>query len=714
MFRKSFWIIALAFGSWGGSIGAEVTSVPLDGNDLVHWQADNERRIRPPELTLPMVDEWYGSAAEKPWYAATSPSPERESTVESRDKELIDETARPQAALDPSLGLGLSGIADWSTQHPFLDLMKTARPWLGHEPGRWGAWDNSHLKAGGFLSETGWPVAIPEGVERLETFVLTGQPSEFQSLAGTYVLRWEGTGAVEVSGPVEDITRDTATLRFSYAPDDEGLVAIAVTRIDPSDPIRDLTLVREDRLPLYEAGAVFNPDFLARVRDFRALRFMDWMATNGSTQVTWEDRPEVADSTWAEKGVPVEIMVQLANEVGADPWFTIPHQADDAYVEAFATYVRDHLDPRLRIYAEWSNEVWNFTFPQSHWASEQAQARWGEAAGDDAWMQFAGLRAAEVADIWTRTFAHQSDERLVRVVAVHTGWPGLETSLLLAPLAVAEGRAAPAASFDAYAVTGYFGHAIGSEEMAPMLREWIETGVAEAEVTALALEEIERLTLEIWPYHHEAAAAHGLQLVAYEGGTHITGQGSIVDDEQVTGFLIDYSYSADMATLYERLLSGWTEAGGTLFMAFVDVAGPSKWGSWGALRTLEDSNPRWDVLVAANAISPSWETRDPALFAQGVQSVGTEGGDDLTGTPEEDDLVGLGGDDTLVAEGSDRLHGGPGLDRAVLPGAMSDWTRTSEDGAVLLIRGREIVQLTEVEEVLFAGTGDVLSLREPH
>ena len=38
---------------------------------------------------------------------------------------------------------------------------------------------------------------------------------------------------------------------------------------------------------------------------------------------------------------------QLANEVGADAWFSMPHQADDAYVAAFAEYVRDHVKRAL-------------------------------------------------------------------------------------------------------------------------------------------------------------------------------------------------------------------------------------------------------------------------------------------------------------------------------------------------------------------------------
>ena len=30
---------------------------------------------------------------------------------------------------NPSIGVGLTGIADWSSENPFLDVFKSARPW---------------------------------------------------------------------------------------------------------------------------------------------------------------------------------------------------------------------------------------------------------------------------------------------------------------------------------------------------------------------------------------------------------------------------------------------------------------------------------------------------------------------------------------------------------------------------------------------------------
>lgn len=621
---------------------------------------------------------------------------------------LLPGLAQAQTPANPSLGLNLAGISDWSTQHPFLDHMRTARPWIGHEPGHWGAWDTGRLAAEGFLDASGYPRALPPGVERLEAFVLTDQPEAAASLVGTYVLRWEGRATVEVAGRVEAARTGPREIRFAYRPG-PGLVAVAVTAIDPADPLRAMTLVRQDHLALWEAGALFEPDFLHRVGAVRSLRLMDWMATNGSTQVTWEDRPRLDDFTWAAKGVPVEVLVRLANEAGADPWFTLPHAADDAYAEAFAAFVHDHLDPRLKAYAEWSNEVWNWGFPQAAWAQAEARTRWGEGAPDDAWMQLAGLRAAEVADIWARTFA-DAPGRLVRVVGVQTGWPGLEVPLLDAPLAVAEGRAPPFRSFDAYAVTGYFGYGLASEEGAPALRTALADGSAAALAEAVARADIADLRDRLWPHHAAAAARRGLGLLAYEAGTHAVGQGLVVDDEAITAFLNEWSYSPAMGALYEELRAAWEASGGSLLAPFVDVAPPSKWGSWGALRHPDDQNPRWDALAAWNASPPAWEERNIAAFVDGRVVEGSAGPDALAGTPEEDVLLGGEGDDSLTLQGSDMVDGGGGRDVAMLPGNPWDWTMVQAGGRTLMTRGWETVHLTRVEEVRFAATGELLLL----
>ena len=530
---------------------------------------------------------------------------------------------------NPNLALGLAGINDWGVQQPFLDVMKTARPWIAHKPGQWGGWEYADLIAGGQLDARGWPRALPVGASGMSTLVLTDLPEDARHAAGRYVLRWQGKGELRVEGRVAQIDAGPGRIAFDYTPG-PGSVILTLTAIDPADPIRAMSMVREDRLAALAAGHLFNPDWLSRLRGVRMLRFMDWMATNDSTLSLAADRPMPADFTWAARGVPVEVMVALANELHADPWFCIPHLAEDALVRDIAVLVRDTLSPDLRAHVEFSNEVWNWQFRQAQWAEDQGRARWGQ---DSTWVQYYALRATEVAVIWGQVFGDQADRRLLRVISSQTGWLGLEEQVLDAPLVIAEGKPAPKASFDAYAVTGYFAASLGTPEKTPVVKAWLDQSLAAAtadanaqgltgtagdawiaahrydQATAQAATELESgfvtgqqddtlvaLLTQVLPHHAQAASAAGLALVMYEGGSHVVGAGAVVDDADLSAFFQHLNYTPEMGELYARLLAGWAGLTDAPFNGFVDVDVPSKWGSWGALRHLGDDNPRWRAL----------------------------------------------------------------------------------------------------------------------
>lgn len=533
------------------------------------------------------------------------------------------------------LGMNLAGVNDWSVQQPFIDVFRTARSWIGHLPGRWGGADEADLRLLGVLDENGWPTRVPGEFASIGTLILTDLPEEASELAGRYVLRFEGDGIVEVGGLAQNVRYGPNEVRFDFAPG-EGMVIIRIQRSDrrgTGDHVRNITVMREDLVARHEAGDLFRPGFVEALSGYDLLRFMDWMETNHSEISEWSDRPRVEDYTWSRRGVPLEVMLALAERTGADPWFTLPHLADDDYIRRFAEAVRDGLAPGLTAHVELSNEVWNWQFAQARWAGEQAEARWGS---KEAWMQVYGGRAAEMAAIWRDVFAGTPD-RLVTVIATQLAWLGLEDQALEAPLwrAGAAGRRPPAEAFDAYAVAAYFGGALGLEENAAMLRDWLAQSrdAAEREAAARGLPGAARadyiaahrfdlaermtaaelldgglsgsptgslaeLTGRLLPHHAEVARRYGLRLVAYEGGSHLAAIGPILDDPAVTDFLTHMTFSEEMGALYRHLLAGWTAAEGDLFAAYNDLYAPSKWGSWGAQRWPGDDNPRWRALRA--------------------------------------------------------------------------------------------------------------------
>ncbi|MDZ4093624.1 MAG: hypothetical protein U1D35_01785, partial [Paracoccaceae bacterium] len=531
---------------------------------------------------------------------------------------------------NPSLALGLSGVNDWAVQQPFLDVMKTARPWTGHLPGQWGGWDHARLAGAGYLDDDGWPRRMPAELTGLSTLILTELPADAGGVAGRYVLAYQGRGALRVEGRIARLEQAPGRIAFDFTPGPGG-VLITITETDPADPIRAMTVLREDRQAAHAAGAIFNPDWLARIRGVRAVRFMDWMLTNNSELAQLRDRPKPGDYTWARIGVPIEVMVALANELKADSWFTLPHLAEDALVRTYAEVAYAGLAPGLRAHVEYSNEVWNWQFAQARWAEEQGRARWGQ---DQTWVQFYALRAMQVAGIWTQVYGKDAPARLVRVISTQTGWIGLEEAILEAPLVLAEGLPAPATAFDAYAVTGYFAALLGSDEKRDMVRGWLAESLAGAaaqadaqglkgaaraahiaahrydlatrhaaqeladgSVSGWADDTLAQLISTVLPHHAAVAQAHGLQLVMYEGGSHVVGYGAQTDDAELTAFFQHLNFTPEMGALYQQLLAGWAGLTDAPFNAFVDVYAPTKWGSWGALRHLGDDNPRWQALA---------------------------------------------------------------------------------------------------------------------
>jgi hypothetical protein len=512
---------------------------------------------------------------------------------------------------NPNLAFGLAGVNDWSVQQPFLDVMKTARPWVGHLPGQWGGWDHEDLAAKGVLDENGWPKSLPSELSAIATLILTDLPEDAAGVAGRYVLTWDGNGTLALEGRAVVADAQPGRIVFDYTPG-AGAVIVTLTAIDPADPIRSIVVVREDRAEALASGQIFNPDWLARIRGAKGLRFMDWMATNDSTLSLAADRPKPADYTWARQGVPMETLIALANELKADPWFTLPHLSEDALVREWAELVESELAPGLVAHVEFSNEVWNWQFAQATWAEEQGKALWNQ---DGTWVQFYARRAAEVADIWADVFK-DDPARLVRVIAVQTGWLGLEEQILDAPLVVAEGRPAPVESFDAYAVTGYFSALLGADDKALTVKGWLVQSkdadpanpyalanaiaadeLRDGRVTGQTEDTLTTLLGQTLPYHASIAADRGLALVMYEGGTHVVGFGAQMEDAELTAFFSQLNYAPEMGALYGELLAGWQLISDQPFNAFVDVYSPGKWGSWGALRHLGDDSPRWQALV---------------------------------------------------------------------------------------------------------------------
>ena len=541
-------------------------------------------------------------------------------------------TSPRAAGVAPWLGMNLTEVRDFHPQRPFIDVMKQSRDWLGHLPGQWGGWTEADLRAAGVLDENGWPRFVPAELEGISALILVDLKPDAGGVAGTYRVTYEGDGELSIEGRVGAVRRlGPREMWFTFTPGD-GLVQLIIRRTDAENPIRNIQVVHESHIAAFDRGEMFNPDWLARMDGMAVFRFMEWTNTNYTKNRTWDDRPRLEHYTWTPNGVPLEVMIRLANETGVEPWFVMPHLVDDEYMEAAATLIRDTLRPDLRAWIEYSNETWNWGFQQAHDIRDFAQERWGDG---NLWQEWYAMRAAQMVQIFNRVFAGQED-RLVRVLATQTGWLGLEEQLEAKRWQREDpANPAPPTLFDVYAITGYFSALAGYPEKAPTVKRWLDDARRQAEaegraqglggvrlddyirtasheaLTPKLIEEIrdgrhtgkpedsvKDYLARILPHHVRFAQKWELDLVAYEGGSHLVGVGDFMWDQQLADLFIHVNYTQGMADLYTEILTGWVKAGGGTFVHFSDVRVPAVWGSFGALRHLTDQNPRWDALVS--------------------------------------------------------------------------------------------------------------------
>jgi len=632
---------------------------------------------------------------------------------------------------NPTLAFNLSGTSDYSAGSQFLNLMEVARAWIGHLPGKWGGMTTDNLVDGGYLDSQGWPMSIPDGLSSIGTLWEWGvQPGNAGENAGTYVLTYEGEGTLEVSGNVRIINSEPGQIVFDNLKG--GTFYLNIKDTDPvgnGNYIRDVAIVAEEHIELFEAGAIFNPDWLALVQDARMLRFMDWNDTNNATVIEWDDRrrPGALSGVTEGGGVPIEYMVALANQVGADPWFTIPHTASDAYIEAFATYVRDNLDPSLIARVEYSNEAWNSSFEQYKWLRDQAKAEWGDGSGT-APNAYYVKRSTEVAEIWDKVFGQDSDQ-LVHVLSAQSANTWLTGELLAAALwkkAEPSAWVDPKETFDEFAITTYFGgRTIANAALRKELLGVLDNPKIDAfawlagKLSDPSYPDSVASNIGTWQAHKDILEGTGLKLVSYEGGQHVHHSFAINDltsyqISRLTTFMTDFVRSEEMGKLYKDLWAAWEKVGEGPFMQLGELGVPSRWGSWGLYTGTTDTTPRSEAVEELNAATGAWwDDQNPGNnYKQGLILNAGDKGEILIGTDKIDYLIGGGGDDVLIGGGgNDGIHGGEGRDRVMLSGSMSEYRLRGEGSGYRLVGPDGEDYVIDVEEIGFSD-GKILTIEE--
>ncbi len=489
------------------------------------------------------------------------------------------------------LGINLGGLKDYTPSWAFVDRMKYARDWIPYNSG------TSNFSSGAevpdsFYDEWGYPNSVPFDPDGSGPI----QPQAVRTLlfrgfdnypAGTYTLIFEGTGSIELSYDGQGVfTKKNIDNSFEItSPSTAGLM-LTITESDILDPITNIRVIMPGFENNYEEQ-IFHPLFLERLEGFEVIRFMDWGRTNGSDIVTWTEvsTPQHFSQN-RTSGVSPYYMIALSNRLNADPWICIPHKADDAYIQALADLIDTELDPSRKVYIEYSNELWNNGFWQTHDIRD-----FGLTAGLAENSTYAGLyyqakRSAEIFKIFEDTITLS---RLVRVIA------GQAANSWLAAQVLDELYNTYSSEADVYAIAPYFGGSIAGEI--------IDNG----EDDSISIDEILNRTeasiytsTAVWTENSKILAdTYNIPLIAYEGGQHMVGVGEDANNETVTNKIIAANRDPRMKDLYLEMFAVWELNGGSLFTVFNNIAIPSKWGSWGILeyqnQPIEDA-PKYDAI----------------------------------------------------------------------------------------------------------------------
>jgi hypothetical protein len=507
------------------------------------------------------------------------------------------------------IGMNTNEVMESDASMPFIDLMRAAMPFEEASP--WLTKGNVTYDA------NGWPSNLNGG--QAGTRFLSNLPAAVIP-EGTYTVLYDGEGEIQYMNDATLVERKAGVDTITIAAGSDGILnaSLLITRSNPQNYVRNIRILPPGGICasnpfqrvasaaacgdyqsfVENAGSiVFNPDFMNFMKDFRAVRFMNMSGVTRSTQRAWSDRNTLSKAAWGGKegsrGAPLEIQVELSNRLNADPWFTIPHAADDNYVREFASYVKQHLNSNLKPHIEYSNEAWNTIFTQANYMIDMGMKLGLDSNAQRAGNRYYSQRAVEIFNIWESVYG--GSQRLVRILAGWTVNDKLSETILTHKDAYKH--------VDALAIGPYvFGghaeiHTVGSVDQAfdlinnPVYRHSLEKELGYVRMQKAITDK------------------YGIRLIAYEAGQGLADFKTKTDEEMPNPMLFAANRDPRMRDVYARLLSGWKAEGGTLFMHYTAPRTFTKHGPWGTKEYITQpasQAPKYQALLDFIGSTPCW------------------------------------------------------------------------------------------------------------
>jgi len=562
--------------------------------------------------------------------------------------------ASAKANATSALAINIDGADYWSPQWTYVNIMHASSNWfpqcspwrtdgnqqaclaLDRDPNPANNWDTGEQLD---LDQEGWVRSLPplndtRRIYRFATVVMfLGARGHYP--AGKYTVLYDGDGVIEYGADaVQDVSASTAGRHvFTVTTPTNGGIKLTITKTDlqqngnyirnirvivpggicNGDPLshhRDTTSCSAagDRYQSFEEiheQQLFHPLFLKNLSRFKALRLMAFAYTSYSSVADWNDRAQMQAHRWNQwhKGPPPEIFLHLANKIVADPWINLPHMASDDYIRELATLTKQMLGEKQKVYLEYSNEVWNHTYPYSiagDYVEQEGLSQWPRVTPFEARLNAYAKRTVEMCRIWKQVFV-DAPQRVVCVMGSQAGSDWVSEQVLSCPLYTAENGNIPCADIvDALAIAPYFGFLVDDAKVATV-RSWIRE--ADGGMTKV-FEDLQRgnflqTAFGYMEEHARVAEAHDVDLIAYEGGQHLVALGNVLNNSyrDIHDLLAKANRDERMGELYMQYLEGWKERGGKLFSLFSNISTPGPHGSWGAREfETDDEATKWKAI----------------------------------------------------------------------------------------------------------------------
>lgn len=516
------------------------------------------------------------------------------------------------------LGVNTNELYEQDASVPFVDLFRVATPF--HENIRCRAKDKPCLTdASVEYDKQGWPKRL-NGGKAGAFFIRNVSRDAFPK--GEFSVLYDGEGKIEYLHNAELVSRKPGedTIKLTARSDGFMTAALQIVDSNPAKPLRNIRILlpggicKDDpfqqvadpsackegeflSFKKYYKKILFNPDYLNFMKNFSVIRFMPMSGITRNPAQHWDQRFKMDQATWGgnygSRGAPLEIQIELANRLKADPWLNVPHAADDDYIKQFATYVRDHLAPGLTPHIEYTNEAWNVNFIHNEYAQKMGIAQGLDKDALMAGYKYYAKRAVEFFNIWEKVYG--GHDKFVRIIS---GWdtrPDI-SGIILAYKDTYK-------STDVLAIAPYVGGNVRGFRESKNVDDIFKLLNDEKSYRSLpkVIEEIKKTA--------KLAKEFGVEMIAYEGGQGLVDWATRDYMQHPNPLFFEANRDSRMEKLYLKLYDEWRDMGAGLFVTFSAPRSCNAHGCWGLkehIRKPLDKSPKLKASLEFIADNKKW------------------------------------------------------------------------------------------------------------